>query len=566
MPAASFVRRSLTLLVSLGCASAALADDGVLLDVSLGASPGEVRLDWSGGVSSFRVYRATAPYQMVDPANELGVTSGSAWLDIPPAGPIYYYRVVGPCQFPSAEACDGVDDDCDGTIDNGCGPCFTDTDCDDFDQLPICSVVSSCQGTRQEGVCNAASQCVSATLDDDSGCSGLTSSECGPYPPVICTASPTQPTNQDALCAISCADDAACDPAGHCDETQSVCLDDFPAGFGCVAADDCDSGLCTDGVCCNSTCTGTCAACDLTGTTGTCSAVPNGQDPDSECAGTACTQFYWGFSGDTCYRKADVGAAQAACGGDLMCRTTAEECTAQTAQGPATLTCHSLCQEPTGGTCSGTTAGRCTNVNPGTQTCGVGACQMTVAQCSNGVPVICVPGTPTTETCNDVDDNCDGTIDNGSFSDGQEANDSCTAFRSLPTAGSEQTLTQNTLSVYPSGDIDYFRITGTESDSSCACCDFFCTDEDYELVITLTVPPGAGSYQFCTDFACASVGNNCRLVNAGSSATWRYALDGGCGGGNDSYSVFVRISPGNAPGFECRPYTLSYFFDSGRCF
>jgi hypothetical protein len=47
-------------------------------------------------------------------------------------------------------------------------------------------------------------------------------------------------------------------------------------------------------------------------------------------------------------------------------------------------------------------------------TCGVGACARTgVAQCSNGVVSdSCVPGTPTTETCNGIDDNCDGTIDN----------------------------------------------------------------------------------------------------------------------------------------------------------
>jgi hypothetical protein len=46
--------------------------------------------------------------------------------------------------------------------------------------------------------------------------------------------------------------------------------------------------------------------------------------------------------------------------------------------------------------------------------CGVGACARTgVAQCSNGVVLdSCVPGAPTTETCNAIDDNCDGTIDN----------------------------------------------------------------------------------------------------------------------------------------------------------
>jgi hypothetical protein len=51
---------------------------------------------------------------------------------------------------------------------------------------------------------------------------------------------------------------------------------------------------------------------------------------------------------------------------------------------------------------------------PYNSTCGVGACASTgYVECLGGVlndP--CTPGTPTTETCNGVDDNCDGTIDN----------------------------------------------------------------------------------------------------------------------------------------------------------
>jgi hypothetical protein len=53
-------------------------------------------------------------------------------------------------------------------------------------------------------------------------------------------------------------------------------------------------------------------------------------------------------------------------------------------------------------------------------TCGVGACaSLGVAQCQNGsVNDSCVPGTPTTETCNTIDDNCDGTVDNAAVPTG----------------------------------------------------------------------------------------------------------------------------------------------------
>ena len=54
----------------------------------------------------------------------------------------------------------------------------------------------------------------------------------------------------------------------------------------------------------------------------------------------------------------------------------------------------------------------------GSTTCGVGACQRTVAICVNGVPQTCTPGSPLAENLanlsrctNDVDDDCDGVVD-----------------------------------------------------------------------------------------------------------------------------------------------------------
>ena len=58
----------------------------------------------------------------------------------------------------------------------------------------------------------------------------------------------------------------------------------LPAGSACSLAGQCASGFCADGVCCNQACTGLCQACDLSGSTGSCSPVVAGQDPDNECA------------------------------------------------------------------------------------------------------------------------------------------------------------------------------------------------------------------------------------------------------------------------------------------
>ena len=49
----------------------------------------------------------------------------------------------------------------------------------------------------------------------------------------------------------------------------------------CSSIDDCDSGFCAGGVCCNETCDGVCIRCDVPGSLGICSFVPEGQTQDN---------------------------------------------------------------------------------------------------------------------------------------------------------------------------------------------------------------------------------------------------------------------------------------------
>ena len=49
----------------------------------------------------------------------------------------------------------------------------------------------------------------------------------------------------------------------------------------------------------------------------------------------------------------------------------------------------------------------------GTNTCGVGACRVTVNNCTNGMPQDCIALPPSPEVCDSVDNDCDGSTDEG---------------------------------------------------------------------------------------------------------------------------------------------------------
>ena len=111
---------------------------------------------------------------------------------------------------------------------------------------------------------------------------------------------------------------------------------------------------------------------------------------------------------DNCNGTIDEGLDTQVFCGVGACRTSVAQCS-----GGTTHTCTPLAAgtEVCNGiddNCNGTT-----DEGFGGMTCGIGACQVTVAACSGGVPPACVPGTPTPEVCNGLDDNCNTAIDDG---------------------------------------------------------------------------------------------------------------------------------------------------------
>jgi hypothetical protein len=445
--------------------------------------------------------------------------------------------------------------------------CSAGTDCSvaTYGEPSGCTDAATCQGRRRDPVCTATKQCsIGPYLDDDSGCAGSLANSCGNYPSVICTSAMMQPTDQMALCSMSCMMDGNCDPGAHC--SGGACVTDGDAGDPCTMSRECRSGLsCVDDVCCTTACTAPCMACNVPMSEGTCAPVGVGQDPAGECVGVSCSAYYFGWgAGEMCRRRSDAPDSAVSCNGAGGCQTAADVCPAR-GVGDVQIDCQDQCQDPAAGTCSGMTAGTCNDFtpSPNTQTCGIGACTNTTPICDAGAPVSCMPLPPSPETCNDVNDDCDARTDEGLPSDGFETNNGCGTATNLGTihsvgmAGQPSSVTVMP-TLYGSGDVDVFRVDFLENDASCGCGGFFDTDEDYAITATLTVPAGAGSYEVCNTQGGCGVGT-CRTVAEGTSGNVQIWKDGSCCPDsfcNDSGTWWIFVRGVGAPAFECQAYTL----------
>ncbi len=137
--------------------------DGIDLRVTLGPAQ-EVSLQWTGGQPDFTVHRSSDKTLVVDPGNVIGTSTTREWIDNPPAGEIFYYEITSPCVYAPPEICDGVDNDCDGAVDD----------------VPGIGAACTGQGVNTTGACTAAFVCTGAP---GPGPDGLTCAQVvGPAP------------------------------------------------------------------------------------------------------------------------------------------------------------------------------------------------------------------------------------------------------------------------------------------------------------------------------------------------------------------------------------------------
>ena len=167
---------------------------------------------------------------------------------------------------------------------NGSGSCVNvangqDPLADCIEQAPCnqdgyCDGVGACRVWNDSTECNAQT-CSGSTLYLSDFCDGV--GNCTDSGTTLCT--PYKCSGNG--CASNCADDNDCVVGYYC--SASECIAKKSNGDSCGTNNQCLSGHCVDGVCCDTSCTGLCRACDIAGFAGTCSYFGNNADPDAEC-------------------------------------------------------------------------------------------------------------------------------------------------------------------------------------------------------------------------------------------------------------------------------------------
>lgn len=235
-----------------------------------------------------------------------------------------------PCddqQSCTTDTCDEATDTCSHAVTSGC---IVGGECVDEHAHHIaypCLVCDSARNGVDWSVEPAGTPCGADRCSDGHVFGAGTCNDVGTCEAPRPTACPSMACNPDRmtcepLCtSTSCPAGTRCGPLLHCVPVVAM-------GADCTSDDQCVTGRCADGLCCDRACDGTCEACDLPGREGTCRLIAAGTDPASECGASRTCDGH----GMCAAQSADAGHGRPDAGGD------AEQGDAGTAP-PAALAC-----------------------------------------------------------------------------------------------------------------------------------------------------------------------------------------------------------------------------------
>ncbi len=299
----------------------------------------------------------------------------------------------------TAELCDGIDNDCDKEVDEGC-LCIDGDKQPCYEGDPTTAGIGVClAGTQTCDVTGTFGACEGQVLPSAEVCNGLDDNCDGNldegFGTITCGIGACQVTVDACFKGMTntCVP-LAPSPKEACDGTDDNCNGEVDEGCSCID-----------------------------GQEQSCYTGPNGTENIGVCkAGTqTCVNGMW-----TSCMGAVVPSPETCNGLDDDCDMSTDEELGVSVCGVGA--CHVMVDN-----CSGGKPQTCVPGNPqtevcdgidndcdigvdedlGTVSCGVGACAATVAACTNGQTNTCVPGMPTAELCDGIDNDCNGAVDNG---------------------------------------------------------------------------------------------------------------------------------------------------------